>query len=295
MAARKSPRRLPTRLEGWDSIEGARVEAAGRRCRKPDCSSRLDPTRKISPDSERRRCRRDLVDVARTRPQVSGRPESLHCCAWRDGIGRNEPGAWRPRKRFSCESEPCPTASIDPHRRLLSQPEAEQDHFLALDDKSAVGIVRLIESGPDGGRWQSGPEGRSRDRGAAREQPADRRQRRSWRPGATFGDGTGSRTNPCQCARRWSSFKRAARRSWRGDHCRGGGLSGGSPTDCRDEVDQKLSASPSSKRGATARDQAAVLGWPRPSAPIRRAIGLLPRKPKCPLMSSSGNATARRT
>ena len=31
--------------------------------------------------------------------------------------------------------------------------KAEKDHFLALDGKSAVGIVRLIESGPDDGRW----------------------------------------------------------------------------------------------------------------------------------------------
>ena len=67
--------------------------------------------------------------------------------------------------------------------------KAEQDHFLALDGKSAVGIVRLIESGARMaaagiGAWcKSGPESRSRGRGAARGQPAARRGGRWSRAG----------------------------------------------------------------------------------------------------------------
>ena len=31
--------------------------------------------------------------------------------------------------------------------------KAEADHFIALDGGSVVGVVRLVESGPDIGRW----------------------------------------------------------------------------------------------------------------------------------------------
>ena len=79
--------------------------------------------------------------------------------------------------------------------------KGEEHHFLALGGEVIFGVVRLLEHGPAGGQWlwsmtqvHPGP-------------PLDVPRSDTSANPQRGGNGMGSRrTNPSQCARRWSSL-----------------------------------------------------------------------------------------